>query len=80
MDHASISKHDIARFMLSEDESTQAKELLEMLFDFQEVTKALQDPTLTLAGVRPDGRALQSRGERALVRTLWGDPASSTTG
>ncbi|KAG2781564.1 hypothetical protein Pcac1_g8698 [Phytophthora cactorum] len=49
MDHASISKHDIARFMLSEDESTQAKELLEMLFDFQEVTKALQDPTLTLA-------------------------------
>ncbi|KAG2862538.1 hypothetical protein PC129_g4072 [Phytophthora cactorum] len=52
MDHASISKHDIARFMLSEDESTQAKELLEMLFDFQEVTKALQDPTLTLAGVR----------------------------
>ncbi|KAF1782743.1 hypothetical protein GQ600_20726 [Phytophthora cactorum] len=38
--------------MLTEEESTQAKELLETLFDFQEVSKALQDPTLTMVGVR----------------------------
>ncbi|KAG3075566.1 hypothetical protein PI124_g20500 [Phytophthora idaei] len=52
MDHASIAKHDIARFLLTEEESTQAKELLETLFNFQEVSKALQDPTLTMVGVR----------------------------
>ncbi|KAG6943462.1 hypothetical protein JG688_00017584 [Phytophthora aleatoria] len=52
MDHASIAKHDIARFLLTEEESTQAKERLETLFDFQEVSKALQDPTLTMVGVR----------------------------
>ncbi|KAG6953085.1 hypothetical protein JG688_00012982 [Phytophthora aleatoria] len=52
MDHASIAKHDIAHFLIAEDESTQAKELLETLFNFQEASKALQDPTLTLVGVR----------------------------
>ncbi|KAG6946929.1 hypothetical protein JG688_00015769 [Phytophthora aleatoria] len=45
MDHASMAKHDIAHFLLTEEESTQAKEL-------QEVSKARQDPTLTLVGVR----------------------------
>ncbi|KAG3108228.1 hypothetical protein PI124_g12454 [Phytophthora idaei] len=50
MDHASIAKHDIDRFLLTEEESTQTKELLETLFAFQEVSKALQDPTLTLVG------------------------------
>ncbi|KAG2887332.1 hypothetical protein PC129_g19686 [Phytophthora cactorum] len=52
MDHASIAKHDIARFLLPEEESTQAKELLKTLFDFQEVSKALQNSTLMLVGVR----------------------------
>ncbi|KAG3247060.1 hypothetical protein PI124_g8236 [Phytophthora idaei] len=52
MDHASMAKHDIAHFLLTEEESTQAKELLETLFDFQEVSKARQDPALTLVGVR----------------------------
>ncbi|KAG2977335.1 hypothetical protein PC119_g21961 [Phytophthora cactorum] len=52
MDHASIAKHDIAHFLIAEDESTQAKELLETLFNFQEASKTLQDPTLTLVGVR----------------------------
>ncbi|KAG3106948.1 hypothetical protein PI125_g13068 [Phytophthora idaei] len=52
MDHTSITKHDIARFLLTEEESTQAKELLKTLFDFQEVSKALQNSTLTLVGVR----------------------------
>ncbi|KAG3071295.1 hypothetical protein PC121_g9308 [Phytophthora cactorum] len=52
MDHASMAKHGIAHFLLTEEESTQAKELLENLFDFQEVSEARQDPTLTLVGVR----------------------------
>ncbi|KAG6947279.1 hypothetical protein JG687_00016201 [Phytophthora cactorum] len=34
MDHASIAKHDIARFLLTEEESTQTKEPLETLFAF----------------------------------------------
>ncbi|KAG3234442.1 hypothetical protein PI124_g20507 [Phytophthora idaei] len=46
----SIAKHDIAHFLLTEEESTQAKEHLETLFNFQEVSKALQDPMLTLVG------------------------------
>ncbi|KAG2767838.1 hypothetical protein Pcac1_g20893 [Phytophthora cactorum] len=52
MDHASMAKHGIAHFLLTEEESTQAEELLENLFDFQEVSEARQDPTLTLVGVR----------------------------
>ncbi|ETP45077.1 hypothetical protein F442_08454 [Phytophthora nicotianae P10297] len=52
MDHVTISKYGIARFMLSESETAQATELLSTLFDSHEVTKALQDPTLTLIGVR----------------------------
>ncbi|KAG6950309.1 hypothetical protein JG687_00014325 [Phytophthora cactorum] len=36
----------------TDDELTQAKELLETLSDFQEVIKALQDLTLILIGVR----------------------------
>ncbi|ETM30490.1 hypothetical protein L914_21834, partial [Phytophthora nicotianae] len=48
MDHATISTHGIALFMLSERETAQATELLSTLYDFQEVTKALQDLTLTL--------------------------------
>ncbi|KAG3190459.1 hypothetical protein PC128_g11300 [Phytophthora cactorum] len=52
MDHASMAKHGIDHFLLTEEESTQAKELLENLFDFQEVSEARQDPTLTLVGVR----------------------------
>ncbi|KAG3134402.1 hypothetical protein PC128_g26217 [Phytophthora cactorum] len=52
IDHTSIAKHDIAHFLLTEEESTQAKEHLETLFNFQEVSKALQDPTLALVGVR----------------------------
>ncbi|ETK97274.1 hypothetical protein L915_00162 [Phytophthora nicotianae] len=52
MDHATISTHGIALFMLSERETAQATELLSTLYDFQEVTKALQDLTLTLIRVR----------------------------
>ncbi|ETO86284.1 hypothetical protein F444_00163 [Phytophthora nicotianae P1976] len=52
MDHATISTHGIALFMLSESETAQATELLSTLYDFQEVTKALQDLTLTLIRVR----------------------------
>ncbi|ETN01632.1 hypothetical protein PPTG_24015 [Phytophthora nicotianae INRA-310] len=51
MDHVTISKYGIARFMLSESETAQATELLSTLFDSHEVTKALQDPTLTLIGL-----------------------------
>ncbi|KAG2762510.1 hypothetical protein Pcac1_g25744 [Phytophthora cactorum] len=57
MDHASIAKHDIARFLLPEEESTQAKELLKTLFDFQEVSKALQNSTLMLASEKHSSSA-----------------------
>ncbi|KUF88703.1 hypothetical protein AM588_10001926 [Phytophthora nicotianae] len=52
MDHATIAKHDIVSFLLDEDESSRAKSLLESLMDLNEVTKALQDSTLTTVGAR----------------------------
>ncbi|ETN02510.1 hypothetical protein PPTG_16463 [Phytophthora nicotianae INRA-310] len=52
MDHATIAKHDIVSFLLDEDESSRAKSLLESLMDLNDVTKALQDSTLTTVGAR----------------------------
>ncbi|KAG3156840.1 hypothetical protein PC128_g21781 [Phytophthora cactorum] len=47
LDHATVAKHDIARFLLNGEESEHVEELLETLMDLNEVTKALQDSTLT---------------------------------
>ncbi|KAG6954994.1 hypothetical protein JG688_00012100, partial [Phytophthora aleatoria] len=51
MDHATVAKHDIARFLLSGEESEHVEELLETLMDLNEITKALQDSALTKSGI-----------------------------
>ncbi|KAF1785835.1 hypothetical protein GQ600_8228 [Phytophthora cactorum] len=45
-----VREHDIARFLLSDEESVHVEELLETLMDLNEVTKALQVSTLAMVG------------------------------
>ncbi|ETP27318.1 hypothetical protein F441_00169 [Phytophthora nicotianae CJ01A1] len=82
MDHATISTHGIALFMLSERETAQATELLSTLYDFQEVTKALQDLTLTLirTGITKIiiGGSLSSR-EQDACKGFKDSPAAPST-
>ncbi|KAG2889921.1 hypothetical protein PC116_g14754 [Phytophthora cactorum] len=41
MDHATVARHDIAHFLLCDEESEHVEELLETLMDLNEDTKAL---------------------------------------
>ncbi|KAG3093618.1 hypothetical protein PI125_g16788 [Phytophthora idaei] len=52
LDHATVAKHDIARFLLSDEESEHVEELLQTLMDLNEVTKGLEDSTLIMIGAR----------------------------
>ncbi|KAG2893865.1 hypothetical protein PC116_g24231 [Phytophthora cactorum] len=52
MDYATFAKHDIVRFLHSDEESEHVTELLENRMDLNEVTKALQDSTLIMVGAR----------------------------
>ncbi|KAE9354573.1 hypothetical protein PF008_g4460 [Phytophthora fragariae] len=47
-----MTKHDIAKVLLTEDEAARADDLIQTLKELNEVTKALQDSTLTLVGAR----------------------------
>ncbi|KAG2897700.1 hypothetical protein PC114_g14578 [Phytophthora cactorum] len=51
-DHATAAKHDIARFLLCDEESEHVEERLETLIDLNEVNKALHDSTLTMVGAQ----------------------------
>ncbi|OWZ08819.1 hypothetical protein PHMEG_00018582 [Phytophthora megakarya] len=48
----SIAKHGIAGFLLTPEETEAARTLLKSLHELNEVSKALQDSTLTLVGAR----------------------------
>ncbi|KAF4140444.1 hypothetical protein GN958_ATG02965 [Phytophthora infestans] len=52
LDHATVAKHDIARFLLTPEETEAARSLLKSLHELNEVSKALQDSTLTVVGAR----------------------------
>ncbi|KAE9334672.1 hypothetical protein PF008_g13856 [Phytophthora fragariae] len=53
LDHATITNHGIAKVLLSEEEeAARANALHQILKELNEVTKALQDSTLTLVGAR----------------------------
>ncbi|KAL4160361.1 hypothetical protein PRNP1_000931 [Phytophthora ramorum] len=52
LDHATVTKHGMAKILLTDEKATHAHELLKKLGELNEVTKALQDSTLTLVGAR----------------------------
>ncbi|GMF43142.1 unnamed protein product [Phytophthora fragariaefolia] len=52
LDHATVAKHGIAGFLLTPEETEAARTLLKSLHELNEVSKALQDSTLTLVGAR----------------------------
>ncbi|ETL79431.1 hypothetical protein L917_19940 [Phytophthora nicotianae] len=52
LDHATVAKHDIAHFLLTPEETEAARSFLKSLHELNEVSKALQDSTLTLVGAR----------------------------
>ncbi|KAE9175038.1 hypothetical protein PF005_g25579 [Phytophthora fragariae] len=53
LDHATVTNHGIAKVLLSEEEeAARANALHQILKELNEVTKALQDSTLTLVGGR----------------------------
>ncbi|KAF4143965.1 hypothetical protein GN958_ATG06820 [Phytophthora infestans] len=50
--HAKVDKHDIARFLLTPEETEAARSLLKSLHELNEVSKTLQDSTLTVVGTQ----------------------------
>ncbi|ETI53163.1 hypothetical protein F443_03841 [Phytophthora nicotianae P1569] len=52
LDHGTLVEYGIQTLLLQKPESERAHELLEVLADFEGVTKTLQRSTLTLSGVR----------------------------
>ncbi|OWY90848.1 hypothetical protein PHMEG_00040836 [Phytophthora megakarya] len=52
LDHATVAKHGIAGFLLTPEETEATRTLLKSLHELNEVSKALQDSTLTLVGAR----------------------------
>uniref|UniRef100_H3GFM1 BED-type domain-containing protein n=1 Tax=Phytophthora ramorum TaxID=164328 RepID=H3GFM1_PHYRM len=50
LDHATVTKHGMAKILLTDEAATHAHEMLKKLGELNEVTKALQDSTLTLVG------------------------------